>query len=92
MKSLEFMIALILLVWLFSFLYSDANFYKTTSLKKLEEMNSSLRREYASSIVSSLKAFGAPFEMDDFPKIPSLEGVHFDPATGTYYYNTYSRW
>ena len=93
MKSVEFLVALFLLAWLFSFLYLDARSYVQETSRKLAGLNESLKLRAARSLVSSLVAYGFPFELSSFPNVfPSQLGVEYDPATGTYSYETYSRW
>ena len=93
LKSVEFLISLFLLLWLFTFLYADARQYVALSEDRLAELNESLRVRAARSMVRGMIAYGSPFEFSDFPNVPPEKlGIPYDPATDTYTYKTYPRW
>ena len=91
MKTVELLVTLTLLVFVFGYLYKDASEYRKTVMRSISEFNKSTEKRRVNSIVRALKAYGAPFEYTEQLDFSLAEGVYFDPATGKYHYNTYRR-
>lgn len=94
MKSVEFLVALLLLVVTYAAAYRAAAGYRDSAAGALEEFNGTLQGRMASSLVANLQAYGEPFEYADFGRLdPSrVEGASYEPALGIYTYQTYRRW
>ncbi len=92
MKSVEFLIAVGLLLSLFSWLYTSFNEMNFIAQEKLEEFNKSLMKRKANSLVNQMITYGEPFEINEIEFDPSLAGLHKKIFSGRYNYETYSRW
>ncbi len=94
MRSVEFLVAVALLLVVYGSLYRLASTQKAAAEEALRDFNDSIRYRCANAIVANLIAYGEPFEYADFEKLdPSrLKGVRYDPATNRYTYRTYPRW
>jgi len=94
LKSVEFLIALALILSVYAPLYRVARGYKETSNQFLEDFNHSIVYRQANTLVRNLMVYGEPFEYSDFGNLnPSeLEDVDYNPILNQYTYQTYSRW
>lgn len=94
MKSVEFLIALALLLGAYASLYRLAAANKETARLALEEFSESIRYRGANSLINNVIAYGEPFEYKDFSKLDlsRLEKVRYDPVSNRYAYMMYPRW
>ena len=92
MKSVEFLVSLMILFIIFSFFYSYAKNSKELTSKKLEEINKSIQKHRAETLVKNLKIYGTPFFLKKFNFEPTLIDLPFNPLTQEFSYVTYSRW
>jgi len=94
LKSVEFLVAVALLLVTYGFLYRLSSSQKAATELALQNFNESIRYRCANALIANLIAYGEPFEYTDFERLdPSrLEGVRYDPATNRYTYRTYPRW
>lgn len=94
MKSVEFLICLLLIMSVYASLYRAARECRDSSAGFLEDFNHSVIYRRANTLVSNMVVYGEPFAYDDFGDLePSeLEGVEYNPVLNQYTYQTYSRW
>jgi hypothetical protein len=94
LKSVEFLIALALLLGTYAWLYRLAASNRDAAKLALAGFNESLQYRRANSIINNMVAYGDPFEYRDFSKLdPSrLERVTYEPGLDRYTYETYPRW
>ena len=94
MKSVEFLVALALLLGTYAWLYRLAASNRRAAAETLEEFNESVQYRSANSIINNMIAYGEPFEYKDFAKLdPSrLTRVVYEPGLNRYTYVTYPRW
>ena len=92
MKSVEFLVALGLLLILYSWLYTSFNNMRNLAHTKLIEFNNSLQVKKSKSFVNQMISYGEPFKIHNIEFNPALSGLIYNPISGTYVYETYSRW
>ena len=94
MKSVEFLIALALILAVYAPLYGAARNCRETSSRFLDSFNHSIVYRQANALVRNLMVYGEPFKYSDFGRLDpaGLEGVDFNPVLNQYTYQTYSRW
>ena len=92
LKSVEFLIAIGLLLSLFSWLYTSFNEIHIITYEKLKTFNDSLKIRKTNSLVNQMMTYGEPFEINKIEFDPSLVGLTKNIFSGRYNYETYSRW